>query len=163
VTTKPSARIQYWLVKSEPDVYSIDDLRRDGWTPWSGVRNYQARNFIRDMRVGDRVLFYHSNAQPPGVVGTGRVSRAAYPDATALDPASEYYDPRSTSQHPIWLQVDVAFVSKFKNFISLDALRAETRLTGLMVLKRGMRLSIQPVCPAHFRLIRQMGGVSATR
>ena len=148
---KPDAqKIRYWLMKSEPDVYSIDDLQRDGKTPWTGVRNYQARNFMRDeMRVGDLVLFYHSNAEPPGVAGLGRVCSAAYPDFTARDHKSEYFDPKASDENPIWMLVEVAFVRKFKQVISLDELRADPRLRDMLVLKRGMRLSVQPVDAAH--------------
>lgn len=141
-------------MKSEPDVYSIDDLARDGSTPWSGVRNYQARNFMRDdMRVGDLVLFYHSNAEPPGVAGIGRVAREAYPDFTARDPGSAYYDPKATAANPVWMMVDVAFVEKFPQVMSLDALRDEPALKDMLVLKKGQRLSVQPVTPAEYRAV----------
>src|SRR6185437_1538302 len=104
----------YWLVKSEPSCYSIDDLARDGKTMWDGVRNYQARNFMRDgMKKGDRVLFYHSNADPMGVVGVAEVCREAYPDFTAQDPSNDHFDPSSTADNPIWMMVDIAFVAKF--------------------------------------------------
>lgn len=149
---------RYWLMKSEPDVFSIDDLKRDGSTPWSGVRNYQARNYMRDdMKVGDLVLFYHSSTEPPGVAGIGRVSRAAYPDAAAQDRSSEYYDPKSTAENPIWMNVDVAFVKKFRQLVTLDAIRTEPALKDMLVIKRGMRLSIQPVEPEHFKLIESLG------
>ncbi len=153
-----SEKRRCWLMKSEPDVYSIDDLARDGTTPWTGVRNYQARNFMRDaMRVGDEVLFYHSNAVPPGVAGIARVCREAYPDPTARDPASEYYDPRASAEKPVWMMVDVAFVEKFPALVSLEALRAEPALSGLLVIKKGMRLSVQPVEPGEFNRIVAMG------
>jgi predicted RNA-binding protein with PUA-like domain len=146
-------------MKSEPDVYSIDDLKRDGQTPWTGVRNYQARNFMRDeMRVGDLVLFYHSNAEPPGVAGIGRVACPAYPDFTARDPKSEYYDPKATEANPIWMMVEVAFVEKFARVVSLDALRREPALGGMLVLKKGQRLSVQPVDAAHFRAVIALTG-----
>ncbi len=148
---------RYWLMKSEPDVYSIDDLARDRSTPWTGVRNYQARNYMRDdMRVGDQVLFYHSNAEPPGIAGIARVVRAAHPDSSALDPTSPYHDPKATKDNPIWLHVDVGFEKKFHRVVSLDELRAEPALAGMLVLKRGMRLSVQPVDPVHFRLVESM-------
>lgn len=149
---KKSAKrpVRYWLMKSEPDVYSIEDLKRDGKSPWTGVRNYQARNFMRDeMQVGDLVLFYHSNAEPPGVAGIAKIASAAYPDFTALDAASEYYDPKASTQNPIWMMVDVAFVKKFPRIVSLDELRAESVLSDMLVLRRGMRLSVQPVIDAH--------------
>src|SRR5690606_13531408 len=125
----PAHPVRHWLMKSEPDVFSIDDLARVGVEPWNGVRNYQARNYMRDqMRVGDLVLFYHSNADPPGVAGVGRICREAYPDHTALDPASEYHDPRATPGNPIWCMVDVEFVEKFPRLVSLDEMRAHPDL-----------------------------------
>jgi len=142
-------------MKSEPDEFSIDDLKRNGTTSWTGVRNYQARNYMRDdMKTGDLVLFYHSNAEPPGVAGIGRVSRAAHPDLSAQDSGSDYYDPKATPENPIWMMVEIAFVMKFGRLISLDELRAEPALSGMLVLKRGMRLSVQPVDPAHFKHIQ---------
>jgi predicted RNA-binding protein with PUA-like domain len=153
----PSARC--WLMKSEPDVYSIDDLARDGSTPWTGVRNYQARNFMRDeMRVGDNVLFYHSNAKPPGVAGLARVVKTAYPDFTARDPKSEYYDPKASDENPIWMMVDVGFVKKFDGIVTLDDLKTDPALIDLLVIRRGMRLSVQPVASAHFDRILELAG-----
>ena len=126
---------QYWLLKSEPSTYSIDDLKKDGVTFWDGVRNYQARNYMRDgMKKGDLVLFYHSNAEPPGVVGICRVAKEASPE----------------KKEPAWVGVEVAFVKKLKRFISLDELKANKKLTGMLVIRRGMRLSVQPVEKAHF-------------
>ncbi|MDY0313193.1 MAG: EVE domain-containing protein [Desulfobacterales bacterium] len=148
---------RHWLMKTEPSVYSIDDLARDGRTAWEGVRNYQARNFMRDrMRPDDRVLIYHSNAAPPGVVGLARVCSAAYPDPTALDPASHYYDSRSRIDHPIWFLVDVCFEEKFSRLISLAEMRADSALTGMALLKKGQRLSVMPVAPAHFARIIEL-------
>jgi predicted RNA-binding protein with PUA-like domain len=147
-----------WLLKTEPEVYSIDDLARDRKTHWDGVRNYQARNFMRDqMRVGDRILIYHSNTEPPGVAGTARVCREAYPDFTAWDPMHEHYDPKSTSDNPVWLMVDVEFEEKFSHFVAIDELRARPGLKEMLVLKRAMRLSVQPVEPGQFEIIRRMG------
>ncbi len=147
-----------WLMKSEPDVFSIDDLERKGVTAWDGVRNYQARNFMRDeMKVGDRVLFYHSSTQPPGVVGLARIAGAARPDETAQDESSDYYDPKATKENPIWMLVDVAFVEKFAGVVSLDALRAEPDLADMLVLRRGMRLSIQPVELDQYDLVVRLG------
>lgn len=144
-------------MKSEPDVYSIDDLARDGTTSWSGVRNYQARNFMRDdMKIGDLVLFYHSNAEPPGVAGIAKVVRTAHPDLTALDPRSPYHDLKATPENPIWQMVDVGFVAAFKRIVSLDELRADPALAGMLVIKRGMRLSVQPVDPTHFKRVESM-------
>jgi predicted RNA-binding protein with PUA-like domain len=148
--------MRYWLMKSEPDVYSIDDLARDGTTCWNSVRNYQARNFMRDrMRVGDQVLFYHSNANPPGVAGLAGVARAAYPDHTALDPRDPYYDPRATAEEPRWYMVDVSFVEKFPEPVPLERLKATKALRGMLVTTSS-RLSVQPVEPKHFRAVLRM-------
>jgi len=146
-------------MKSEPETYSIDDLRRDGHCAWEGVRNYQARNLMRDeMRVGDGVLFYHSSTTPAGVAGVARVASAARPDATAWDARSPYFDPRAGRENPRWFCVDVAFVAKFTNPVTLERLRMEKGLEGMLVLKRGMRLSVQPVTPAHFRRVLALAG-----
>jgi len=151
----------YWLMKSEPSVYSIDDLAQDGKTTWEGVRNYQARNFMRDqMQVGDGVLFYHSNANPPGIAGLAQVSRAAFSDPTALDPEHTYYDPKSTPENPIWVLVEIEFKLKFPRFITLNELKAHPDLTGMLVIQRGSRLSVQPVTPEHFLLIQQLGSLT---
>jgi predicted RNA-binding protein with PUA-like domain len=148
-----------WLMKSEPSAYSIDDLKRDGVTHWEGVRNYQARNFMRDeMRVGDMILFYHSNTNPAGVVGLGRVVREAYPDHFAWNPESKYFDKRSTPEKPVWFMVDVEFVTRFSEIVTLQQIKDEPALAGIMVAKRGSRLSIQPVEEAHFRHICKLGG-----
>ncbi len=150
--------MNYWLMKSEPDVYSIDDLRRDGKTYWDGVRNYQARNFMRDgMKKGDLVLYYHSNAEPSGIAGVAKVDREGYPDFSAWDPKNDHYDPKSTEKKPQWFMVDVRFVQKFKNFVSLEALKSSPGLKGMLVLKRGMRLSVQPVHKTHFEAVLSMG------
>lgn len=149
---------RYWLMKSEPDVYSIEDLERDGVAEWEGVRNYQARNMMRDeMRVGDRVLFYHSNATPPGVAGTGEIARRGYPDPTAWDPASNYYDPKSSEENPRWVMVDVRFVERFPALVSLAALRETPGLEDMMVLRKGMRLSIQPLTKDEFWIVTRLG------
>lgn len=147
-----------WLMKSEPDVYSIDDLARDGSTSWEGVRNYQARNFLRAARVGDLVLFYHSNAEPSGVAGLGRVVREAYPDPTQFDPASPYHDPDSPSAAPRWDRVDVGFVARFPRVVTLAELKAEPALDGLETTRRGSRLSVHPVSEAHAARIRELAG-----
>lgn len=147
-----------WLMKSEPDVFSIEDLERAGTAPWEGVRNYQARNFMRDgMRVGDLALFYHSSCRPPGVAGVCRICRSAYPDPSAWEPRGRYFDARSNPRNPVWLMVDVAFEERFPAVVPLDTLRAEPSLRGLLALKPGVRLSIQPVSPAHFRRVVDMG------
>lgn len=146
-------------MKSEPDTFSIDDLQRQGSTPWEGVRNYQARNFMRDhMKVGDAVLFYHSNATPPGVVGLARVASAPYPDAASLDPASPYFDPRSKAETPRWMLVDVAFVEKWTAPVPLDRLRDDPALKEMLVTQKGQRLSVQPVARAHFVHVVRLGG-----
>ena len=152
---------RFWLMKSEPDVYSIDDLARDGQTGWEGVRNYQARNFMRDdMKVGDKVLFYHSNAKPPGVAGVAEVCRAAYPDPAAFDPSSPYFDPKSKPEAPAWLRVDLRFVRRLPRLVPLDALKGDPLLSGMLVTLRGQRLSVQPVSPAHFdRVIALAEGI----
>lgn len=148
---------KYWLMKSEEDVYSIHDMERDGVTNWEGVRNYEARNLMRDqMRVGDEALFYHSNAKPPGVAGIVRISRPAYPDHFAFDEESPYFDPKSDPDNPRWLMVDVEFKEVFPNVLPLQVLRSTPELSQMALFKRP-RLSVQPVTPEEFRLIRKMG------
>lgn len=151
---------RYWLVKSEPETYSIHDLARDGRTPWDGVRNYQARNTMRDeMAIGDLVLFYHSNADPPGVAGIARVCSAPYPDATQFDPKSDYYDASATLEEPRWELVDVEHVETFDEVLGLDVLKSHAdELDGLMVIKRGIRFSVQPVDAKHFAKILALAG-----
>ena len=154
-------QIRYWLMKSEPDVYSIHDLERDGTTEWEGVRNYQARNFMRDeMRVGDRVLFYHSGVRPPGVIGVAgvaEVTRDAAPDPTARDRRSPYFDPKSSRESPRWVSVQVAFVERFPEVVPLRSMREDAGLEGMWVARKGQRLSIQPVEPEHFRRVLRLG------
>lgn len=146
--------MQYWLLKTEPSSYSIDDLKRDGRTFWNGVRNYQARNLMRDdIKVGDLVLFYHSNADPSGIVGVAKVVKEGYPDFTAWDSQSKYFDPNSSPEKPIWFMIDIAFVEKFQQILSLEFLKKHTKLDGLMLLKKGSRLSVQPVSSKHFKYI----------
>ncbi len=145
---------QYWLMKSEPDVYSIDDLKRDGKTYWDGVRNYQARNFMRDrMKKGDEVLFYHSNAEPSGVAGVAVVCREGYPDFTSWDKKDVHFDPQSTEDKPVWYMVDIRFKQKFSRFVSLDEIKAHPKMKGIMVAQRGSRLSVQPVSQEHFEAL----------
>ena len=149
---------RYWLMKSEPDVFGIDDLERQGVTSWDGVRNFQARNLMRDqMQVGDRVLFYHSNADPPGVAGIAEIARRAYPDLTALDPKGDYHDPKATEADPRWIAVDVRFVEKFPGVISLATLRETPGLEEMMVIRRGMRLSVQPLTKEQFWIVARLG------
>jgi predicted RNA-binding protein with PUA-like domain len=139
----------YWLMKSEPDVFSIDDLARLKRAPWDGVRNFQARNHMRDMKVGDIVLFYHSSCEAIGVVGLARVVREAYPDHTQFDPKSDHCDPKSTRDDPRWSMVDVEFVEKLREPRSLQAMKDDPRLAGMLVTRKGSRLSVQPVEPRH--------------
>lgn len=149
---------RYWLMKTEPDVFSIDDLQRDGVTSWDGVRNYQARNFMRDkMQLDDEVLFYHSNAKPPGVAGIARVSRTAHPDKTAQDPKHPAHDPRATPDQPIWMMVEVAFAEKFPRLVTLDQIKQTAGLEDMWVCRRGMRCSVQPVQRKEFEQVLAMG------
>lgn len=148
--------MNYWLMKSEPDVFSIDDLAKRRVEPWTGVRNYQARNFMKEMKLGDQVLFYHSSAEHIGVAGLMSVAREAYPDPTQFDKKSEYFDPKSTKDKPRWEMVDVQFVEKFKALVTLDQLRGEPKLTGLILLQKGTRLSVIPVSAEHFKLILKL-------
>lgn len=154
---KTSPATQVWLMKSEPSTYSIDDLKKDKKTLWECVRNYQARNFMmKDMKIGDAVLIYHSNAEPPGIVGLAKVSGAAQADPTQFDKKSDYFDPKASKEKPIWFCVEVAFVEKFKNILALDSLRTEKALTDMQLLKRGQRLSIQPVTLKEFSAITDL-------
>lgn len=152
---------KYWLMKSEPDVFSIDDLKKVKKEPWDGVRNYQARNFMRDdMSVGDLVLFYHSNAKPPGVVGVAEVCSPGYPDPTAFDKKSKYYDPKSDPDSPRWILVDVKYKKHFKKMVTLEDLKNEKKLSKLRVIQKGSRLSITPVTKEEFDHINKMGSKS---
>jgi predicted RNA-binding protein with PUA-like domain len=156
----PKRAMKFWLMKTEPDVYSIDDLARDGTEPWEGVRNYQARNSMREMAEGDLVIFYHSNAKPPGAAGVCRVSREAYPDDTQFDKNSKYHDPKSKKEDPRWSLVEVAFVEKFAEPISLQALKDDHALEGMLVTQKGSRLSVQPVEKKHFKRVLKMAGAT---
>jgi len=150
--------VAYWLIKSEPGCFSIDDLAAapGQTTGWDGVRNFQARNFLRAMRLGDGLLFYHS-VTDPGVVGLAEVAREAYPDATAQDPDSGHFDPRASPEKPLWDMVDVRFVAKFPQPVPLAALRGVAELAGMEVLRRGSRLSVTPVTEREFAVIRALG------
>jgi predicted RNA-binding protein with PUA-like domain len=153
--------MRYWLLKSEPDVFSFADLkaRPRKTEPWNGVRNYQARNYMRDdMQVGDLGLFYHSSCPVPGIAGVLKITRGGYPDPTQFDAASEYHDPKSTPEAPRWVMVDVSFEGDLPQFVSLDMLREDTELSDLVALRRGNRLSITPVEAAHFHRICKLGG-----
>lgn len=149
--------MRYWLMKSEPDTYSIDHLKRDGFSAWEGVRNYQARNFMKEMKVGDLALFYHSNAKPSGVAGICRVTHENLVDKTAFDPKSDYYDPKSTKDNPRWIMVEVEFVEKFHDLISIQTLRDTKGLEDMIILKKGSRLSVTPLEKEEFDIIRKMG------
>jgi len=156
-------RARYWLMKSEPGAYSIDDLKREGQTFWDGVRNYQARNLMRDeMKVGDRVLFYHSNATPPGVAGLARVVREGYPDHTARDPHDAHYDPKASHENPRWHMVDIEFEEKFPQILGLGQLREVKELQEMVLLNRS-RLSVQPVRPAEFKTIVKLAKAGKKR
>ena len=145
-------------MKSEPLSYSISDLKKDGKALWDGVRNFQARNFmIRDMKPGDRILFYHSSAKPPGVAGLARVSRPARPDPTAFDGNSPYFDPKSKKAKPVWFCVEVQFEKTLPQFVPLSCLRKEPILKNMLLLKKGQRLSIQPVTKREFYHIVSLG------
>ena len=148
--------MQYWLMKSEPDTFGIDDLmaRPKKTEPWDGVRNYQARNMMRDqMQVGDLAFFYHSNCNEPGIVGIMEIVKAGYPDVTAQDPDSKYHDPKATADNPRWYRVDVKFVKKFARTVTLDTLKQQPPLDGMAVLARGNRLSITPVTKQQWDFI----------
>lgn len=143
--------MNYWLMKSEPDVFSIDDLKRVRVEPWDGIRNYQARNFMRDeMRIGDQAFFYHSNCDEPGIVGIMKVASKPYPDHTQFEPDSRYHDPKSDPDNPRWILVDVRFVRKLKRTVTLAEMRREPELEGMRLLMRGNRLSVMPVDKAHW-------------
>lgn len=149
---------RYWLMKSEPSTFSIDDLigSPSRTTCWDGVRNYQARNFMRSMAVGDQALFYHSNADPPAVVGIAEVVKTAYPDPTQFDKKDKHYDPESNPSQPRWDMVDIKYVRKFRRPVTLDELRKETTLKGMVLLKKGSRLSVQPVTPQEWKHILRL-------
>ncbi len=146
--------MNYWLMKSEPDAYSIDDLERDGREMWDGIRNYQARNMMRDdMAIGDEVFFYHSNCKEPGIVGIARVVSEPYPDPTQFDSKSKYYDPKSNPDDPRWCLVDVEFIRKTDRNITLSDIKAAKGLDGLILTRKGNRLSIMPVSKKHWNKI----------
>ncbi|GMV22779.1 MAG: hypothetical protein AMXMBFR57_27280 [Acidimicrobiia bacterium] len=153
---------RYWLMKCEPDAYTIEDLERDGTTSWEGVRNYQARNFMRDqMQVGDPVLFYASNADPSGVTGLARISRAGYPDHLAWKKGHTYFDAASTPDKPVWFMVDIEFVENFGRTVSLETLKATPGLEDMKVVQKGSRLSVQPVTKAEYDIVVKLGRARA--
>lgn len=151
--------LKYWLMKSEPETFGIDHLQAapNGTHCWDGVRNYQARNFMRDsMQVGDQVFFYHSNCKVPGIVGIAEVASSSYADYTAFDPDSKYFDPKSNPDKPVWFMRDVKFIKKFKEVISISELRANKNLAEMFILRKGNRLSITPVTAKEWREIIKM-------
>ena len=148
---------RFWLMKTEPGTYSIADLKRDGSTCWEGVRNYQARNLMRDeMQVGDRVLFYHSQTKPMGIYGIAEIVREAYPDDTAFDPKAKYYDPKSDPANPTWLMVDVGYVATVDPPVTLERLKQTPGLEQMQVVQKGSRLSVQPVTPEEWDIVLSM-------
>ena len=152
--------MQYWLMKSEPTEFSIDDLKRVKVEPWDGVRNYQARNFMRDqMAVGDSAFFYHSSCKTPAIVGTMQVASAPYPDPTAFDPEDPHYDPKSDRHNPTWMLVEVKFTAKLKKPITLEQLKHQPELADMRLLKRGNRLSVFPVDKSHWERIMEISAV----
>ncbi|HWB06365.1 MAG TPA: EVE domain-containing protein [Verrucomicrobiales bacterium] len=155
--------MNYWLFKSEPDTFSFSDLkaRPKRREPWSGVRNYQARNYMRDqMRVGDLALFYHSSCPEPGVAGAMSVASEPYPDPTQFDPQSPYFDPKATDEKPIWMLVDVEWAKDFKHFVPLETMRSDPALAKMVTLQRGNRLSITPVTAAEYKHVLKLGGAA---
>tara|TARA_Y100000588_G_scaffold175061_1_gene189141 strand:- start:444 stop:926 length:483 start_codon:yes stop_codon:yes gene_type:complete len=155
---------QYWLMKCEPSAYTIDDLERDRQTCWEGVRNYQARNFMRDdMNVGDRVLFYASNADPSGVTGVAEISKEGYPDHFSWKKAHKYFDERSKKEKPLWYMVDIDFVERFNATVPLFLLKSTEGLEQMMVTKKGIRLSVQPVTKNEFEIVVRIGRTMTTQ
>ncbi len=153
-------RPSYWLMKSEPTSFSFENLvkSKNSTNHWDGVRNYQARNYMREMRIGDRVLFYHSNCDLPGVVGFAKVVREAYPDPTQFDRGNIHYDPKATSERPIWEMVDLRAIKPLRKPLSLDLLRQTKVLEKMVLLRRGSRLSVQPVSSKEWKIIVKLGG-----
>ncbi|MCK6596159.1 MAG: EVE domain-containing protein [Bacteriovoracaceae bacterium] len=152
--------MKYWLMKSEPDVFSIDDLKTKKQSGWDGVRNYQARNFMRDeMKLGDYILFYHSSCEVPGVAGLGRVCKESHPDPTQFDPKSDYYDEKATKENPRWFMVAVEYVEKSKSYLPLSELKNIKGLEKLPLLQKGSRLSINPVSKEEFQIITSRIGI----
>lgn len=150
--------MKYWLMKSEPDVFSIDDLKSKKKTSWDGVRNYQARNFMRDeMKKDHLILYYHSNCDVPGVYGIGKIIKESHPDHTQFDSKSEYYDPKATPENPRWFMVEVGFVEKFKTPVSLHDMKEQKALEQMLILRKGNRLSITPVESKHFEKVKKLG------
>ena len=147
---------RYWLLKTEPSAYSFDRLRADGTTPWTGVRNFQARNNMMEMRLGDLALFYHSSIAEPAAMGICKIVKEAYPDFTQFDRKSEYFDGRTKPDKPIWFMVEVGYVEAFAQAVTLARMRAEPRLVGMPLLRRGQRLSVQPVMPHEWKVVLEL-------
>ncbi len=150
--------MRYWLMKTEPDVFSYADLERLGTSGWDGVRNYQARNYMREMQIGDEVLIYHSSVTPPGVAGVAIITREAHVDETQFDPSSDYHDPKSSRDNPRWDQVCLEPKNPLE-FVPLEVLKSDAKLDGMLILRSGNRLSITPIESAHYRRILKRGGV----
>lgn len=149
--------MKYWLMKSEPDAYSIDDLERDGREKWDGIRNYQARNIMRDdMKIGDEIFFYHSSCEQPGIVGIAKVASEPYPDPTQFDKRSRYCDPKSDKENPRWCVIDVEFVRKTKRNVTLTEIKAQKSLEDMILARKGNRLSIMPVSKKHWNKILRL-------
>jgi predicted RNA-binding protein with PUA-like domain len=153
--------MRHWLLKTEPEAYSIQRLQRERTTPWTGVRNFQARNNMQEMQLGDLGLFYHSSIPQPAAVGICKVVKTAYPDFTQFEPDSDYFDGRAKPGKPIWMMVDVEFVEEFARPVTLAEMRAEPRLTAMALLKRGQRLSVQPVMPHEWNIVIELAGLAA--
>lgn len=147
---------KYWLLKNEEADYSIDDFRKDKKTLWDGVRNYQARNFIREMKSDDSFIYYHSNGNPSGAAGVGKIISEPYPDPTQFQKKNKYYESRATREKPVWTTVDVQFVEKFKNLVPLEGIKNNKTLKGIVVAKKGNRLSVSPITKQHFDEIARM-------
>jgi predicted RNA-binding protein with PUA-like domain len=147
---------RYWLLKTEPSAYSIEQLRADGTTPWTGVRNFQARNNMMEMRLDDLALFYHSSVAQPAAAGICKIVKTAYPDFTQFDRTGDYFDGRAKEENPIWLMIDVAYVEAFPHPVTLAQMRAEPRLVGMALLRRGQRLSVQPVMPHEWKIVLEL-------
>ena len=162
VFVEKAARVpRHWLLKSEPDSFSIDDLEHVGREEWSGVRNFTARNLMREMRIGDLAFFYHSSTKTPGIAGICEIVAAAHPDSTQFDPASAYYDPRSARDDPRWWCVDVGFVRRLPRFVTLEELRAIPALAFMPLLRKGQRLSVQTVSPQDWKRILKLAAYTA--
>jgi predicted RNA-binding protein with PUA-like domain len=147
---------RYWLMKTEPSAYSFEQLRKDGTTPWTGVRNFQARNNMLEMKLDDLALFYHSSVAEPAAVGICKVVKTAYPDFSQFERGGEYFDGRAKPDKPIWFMVDVAFFEEFAHPVTLARMRAEPRLVGMALLRRGQRLSVQPVMPHEWKIVLEL-------